>query len=105
MPISQVHNYSYLDPRYLNENQDLNYLNDTFKYIELDGKILCNCPNISPVNYCTLTELGIFISSLLLSLTGIVSVCLLSCRRSNCSSISLFGKCIKIQRQNMDIDG
>ena len=100
----QIINSSYLDPRLL-LNEDFNYLNDTLKYTELDGKILCNCPNNSPNNSCSLTELSIFISSLLLSLTGVVSVCLLSCRRSNCSSISLFGRCLNIERQNMDIDG
>ena len=104
MPIPQVHNYSYLDPRYLNENQDLNYLNESLSYNSLNGKVVfaSACPSCSP---CSLTEYGIFISSLLLSLTGIVSVCLLSCRRSNCRSISIFGKCLKIERDNLDIDG
>ena len=72
-------------------------------YNMLNGKITNDhiCPNCVD---CSLTEYGIFISSLLLSMTGVISVCLLSCRKSNCSSISLFGRCIKIERDNLDIE-
>ncbi len=51
----------------------------------------------------SLTDLGIFLSSLLLSLSGLIAVMCSSLRKSNCSSIKC-SKCLEIERNNMDID-
>ena len=52
-----------------------------------------------PINY---TELGIFISGLILSVGGFCSLMLGNCRTSNCSSIKC--GCIKIERNNLEIE-
>ena len=52
-----------------------------------------------PINY---TELGIFISGLILSVGGFCSLMLGNCRKSNCSSIKC--GCIKIERNNLEIE-
>ena len=51
-----------------------------------------------------LTQWGIFLSSLLLSLTGIVSMCMMGCRRSNCTEVSVCQSCLEIKRTNLDIE-
>ena len=51
-----------------------------------------------------LTQWGIFISSVFLSLTGVISMCLMSCRRSNCTEVHLCKHCLEIKRENMDIE-
>jgi len=51
---------------------------------------------------CSLTEWGIFLSSLLLSMTGVISICLLNCRRSNCTEVKL--PCLSIKREPMNIE-
>lgn len=53
----------------------------------------------SGINY---TELGIFISGIILSLGGCFAVVSSHCRRSNCKTIDCC--CIKIQREDMDIE-
>lgn len=50
-----------------------------------------------------LTGLGIFISSLLLSVSGLIAVLCSSLRKSNCSTIKC-GSCCELQRNNLDID-
>ncbi len=50
-----------------------------------------------------LTDLGIFISSLLLSVSGLIAVMCSSLRKSNCSKIKC-GHCCELQRNNLDID-
>lgn len=50
-----------------------------------------------------LTGLGIFLSSLLLSISGLIAVICSSLRKSNCSSIKC-GRCIELKRENSDID-
>ena len=63
---------------------------------------------IAPVNpdlcRCSLTEYGIFLSSLLLSLTGIISICLVNTRKSNCTEVSLCNSCLQVKRENLDIE-
>jgi len=49
-----------------------------------------------------LTELGIFISSLLLSLGGCISVICSESRRSRCTKITL--PCCDIERDIVDVD-
>ena len=57
------------------------------------------CPNcVCPSIY---SELGVFISSILLSLGGIVSILLVGCRKSNCSEISCCG--LKLKRSNLHV--
>ena len=51
-----------------------------------------------------LTQWGIFLSSLLLSLTGVLSMCMMGCRRSNCSEVQLCKGCLQIKRENLDIE-
>lgn len=50
-----------------------------------------------------LTGLGIFLSSLLLSISGLLAVLCSSLRKSNCSTIKC-GNCCEVQRNNLDID-
>ncbi len=50
-----------------------------------------------------LTGLGIFLSSLLLSVSGLIAVVCSSLRKSNCSTIKC-GSCCELQRNNLDID-
>lgn len=50
-----------------------------------------------------LTGLGIFLSSLLLSISGLVAVICSSLRKSNCSNIKC-GSCCELKRSNLDID-
>lgn len=50
-----------------------------------------------------LTGLGIFLSSLLLSISGLIAVICSSLRKSNCSTIKC-GSCCELQRNNLDID-
>jgi hypothetical protein len=50
-----------------------------------------------------LTGLGIFLSSLLLSISGLLAVVCSSLRKSNCSTIKC-GSCCELQRNNLDID-
>ena len=50
-----------------------------------------------------LTGLGIFLSSLLLSISGLIAVLCSSLRKSNCSTIKC-GSCCEVQRSNLDID-
>lgn len=50
-----------------------------------------------------LTDLGIFLSSLLLSLSGLIAVLFSSVRKSNCSKIKC-GSCCELERNNLDID-
>ena len=52
-----------------------------------------------PINY---TELGIFISGLLLSLGGCFAVVSSQLRRSNCKEVSC--GCFNMKRENMNID-
>jgi hypothetical protein len=49
-----------------------------------------------------LTDLGIFISSLLLSVSGLLAVLCSSLRKSNCSSIKC-GSCCQLERGNLNI--
>lgn len=65
--------------------------------METNPNINVNIPN-PPINY---TELGIFISGLILSVGGFCSLMLGNCRKSNCSSIKC--GCIKIERNNLEI--
>ena len=58
----------------------------------------CNCMN-SAINY---TELGIFISGVILSTAGFCSILLSHLRKSNCSEIEI-SNCLKCNRQNMEI--
>ena len=66
--------------------------------METNPNINVNIPN-PPINY---TELGIFISGLILSVGGFCSLMLGNCRKSNCSSIQC--GCIKIERNNLEIE-
>lgn len=50
-----------------------------------------------------LTDLGIFISSLLLSISGLMAVLCSSLRKSNCTSITC-GKCCQLERGNLNIE-
>jgi hypothetical protein len=50
-----------------------------------------------------LTGLGIFLSSLLLSISGLFAVVCSSLRKSNCSTIKC-GSCCEVQRSNLGID-
>lgn len=50
-----------------------------------------------------LTDWGIFLSSLLLSVSGLIAVVCSSLRKSNCSTIKC-GSCCELQRNNLDID-
>ena len=50
-----------------------------------------------------LTDWGIFLSSLLLSISGLIAVLCSSLRKSNCSKIKC-GSCCEVQRTNLDID-
>ena len=50
-----------------------------------------------------LTDWGIFLSSLLLSISGLIAVICSSLRKSNCSKIKC-GSCCELQRNNLDID-
>ena len=50
-----------------------------------------------------LTDWGIFLSSLLLSISGLIAVVCSSLRKSNCSKIKC-GSCCELQRNNLDID-
>lgn len=50
-----------------------------------------------------LTDWGIFLSSLLLSISGLIAVLCSSLRKSNCSKIKC-GSCCEVQRNNLDID-
>lgn len=50
-----------------------------------------------------LTGLGIFLSSLLLSISGLIAVICSSLRKSNCSTIKC-GSCCELHRNNLDID-
>ncbi len=50
-----------------------------------------------------LTDLGIFLSSLLLSISGLLAVLCSSLRKSNCSTIKCC-KCMEIERTNLDVD-
>ena len=67
-------------------------------------------PPITPVNILiqetptgvNYTELGIFISGLLLSLGGCFAVIASQCRKSNCSKINCCG--LKIVRENLEIE-
>lgn len=56
-------------------------------------------PTNSGVNY---TEIGIFISGLILSLGGCFAMVFSNLRKSNCSDIEL--GCFKCHRQNLNID-
>lgn len=49
-----------------------------------------------------LTDLGIFLSSLLLSISGLIAVTCSALRKSNCKTIEC-GKCCKLERDNLDI--
>tara|TARA_R110000787_G_scaffold286179_1_gene403582 strand:- start:751 stop:975 length:225 start_codon:yes stop_codon:yes gene_type:complete len=51
------------------------------------------------INY---TELGIFISGIILSTGGFIALILSNCRKSNCAKISC--GCIEITRSNLDVD-
>ena len=53
---------------------------------------------------CDLTEWGIFLSSLLLSLTGVISMCMFNCRRSNCTKLTMCNRCLELERNNLDIE-
>ena len=56
---------------------------------------ICQCPND------TYTQLGIFISGLILSISGLASICLIGCRKSNCSEIKIGP--LKLKRDNLRI--
>lgn len=58
----------------------------------------CMCLQ-SGINY---TELGIFISGVILSTAGFCSVLLGNLRKSNCSQIKI-SKCISCSRKNLEI--
>ena len=77
------------------ENQTLSQM--------LEGKI-SNEPPIyiyPPQNNINYTELGIFISGLILSVGGFLSLLLGSIRRSNCKTVACC--CFKCKREDMDI--
>ena len=71
-------------------------MNDTFNFTDSTTSIVpcpdCLCPSIY-------SELGVFISSILLSLGGIFSILLVWCRKSKCTSIDLCG--LKIKRTHI----
>ena len=52
----------------------------------------CNCPD-------SFTDLGIFISGILLSLGGVIAIVGSQCRQSKCYEISC-SKCLKIKRNS-----
>lgn len=54
-----------------------------------------------PNNSINYTELGIFISGLILSVGGFLSLILGSIRRSNCKTVSCC--CFNCKRENLDI--
>tara|TARA_R100000951_G_scaffold15271_2_gene12031 strand:+ start:4740 stop:4991 length:252 start_codon:yes stop_codon:yes gene_type:complete len=56
---------------------------------------------IYPPNSINYTELGIFISGLILSVGGFLSLILGSIRRSNCKTVSCC--CFNCKRENLDI--
>lgn len=72
-------------------SQNLSSYEDTPPYIVID-----KCDN-------NLTDLGIFLSSLLLSISGLIAVLCSSLRKSNCTTIKC-GKCLALERDNLDVD-
>ena len=59
----------------------------------------CNCPD-------SFTDLGIFISGILLSIGGLIAIVGSQCRQSKCSEIILGSdpSCLKIKREMEKID-
>ena len=79
-------------------NTSQNY--ELLEGINTDGNIYLNIqPYPNGVNY---TELGVFISGLLLSLGGCFALVFSNLRKSNCSDIEL--GCFRCHRQNLNID-
>tara|TARA_R100001369_G_scaffold89485_1_gene127129 strand:- start:338 stop:565 length:228 start_codon:yes stop_codon:yes gene_type:complete len=73
----------------------INITNETFSLA--DCYLDCSVCKDTPMD---LTNLGVFISGLLLSIAGIIAVVGSQCRQSKCSDISI-SKCIKIKRDNI----
>lgn len=59
----------------------------------------CYCP--SPPNELSLTDLGVFISGIILSTGGLLAIIGSQCRSSKCKEIKC-GKC-KILRENIEV--
>lgn len=53
----------------------------------------CNCPS-------SLTDLGVFISGVILSIGGLIAIIGSQCRQSKCNEISC-SKCFKIKREGV----
>lgn len=69
---------------------DYNYSNTSYENIRCPD---CICPS-------SFTDLGVFISGVLLSIGGVIAIIGSQCRASKCNEITC-SKCLKIKREGV----